>query len=55
VITWAVAFTGGPAVIAAFFLYLCRGPREPRVADKQIQEMAILAEIEGSERASAFR
>jgi hypothetical protein len=49
VIAWAVAFTGGPVAIAAFFLYLCRGPSVRHMSDEQIKELAILSEIERSE------
>jgi hypothetical protein len=48
-IAWISALFLGP-LVAAFAVYLCRGPREDRrLAREQVAEWQILAEIERHE------
>jgi len=49
-ITWILVLLAGPALLAGFAVYLCRGPRRRhRLTSGQIAEWQILADIERRE------
>jgi hypothetical protein len=49
-IGWIVVFIAGPMLLAAWAVYLCRGPRRNRrLTRKQIVELQVLAEVERRE------
>jgi hypothetical protein len=47
---WILGFAAGPALLAGFAVYVCRGPRRHRrLTGEQIAELQALADLEGRE------
>jgi len=46
VFAWIVIFLGGIAGLGMYACYLARGPRRPRLTERQLAEMQVLAEME---------
>jgi len=49
VIAWIVAFIAGPALLAGYGWYLCRGPRRRAVTDEEIAQLQAITDIERDE------
>jgi hypothetical protein len=49
IVGWLLFLTVGPLLLAGYLGYVCRGPRRPRMTERQIRELQVLSGLEKDE------